>query len=231
MRKNSPSSSWSVSAGDVAEGGDHDDAVRARHVLQDRPGDAGAVRAHDRVHPVGGDQPLGGGGGGGRVHAGGVAAHGRRLAAVHEVPAVARLLQRELGARRHRRGQRLDRAGEAEDDADLDVLGVGRRAGDQRRRDGGTRQEILSHRLVFLLAAMCLAAGLGWHDSAGSLGTRRVGRESGGGDRRPAALANRTCVTIGGGARARGARRRTPFTVPRARASIHSRSATGCRSP
>ena len=79
-------------------------------------------------HLVRGDQTFGGGGGGGGVDAGRVAAHpSTTVSPSSSLPRVVDFLHRHLGRVAHRRRDRFERAGEAQDHADLDVLGRGGR--------------------------------------------------------------------------------------------------------
>ena len=111
-------------AGRGGRGRNHHDAVGHGHVLQDRAGHAGAVGAHDRLDAVGGDQPFGGSRGGRGVDAGRVAAKPVDRRAAKKRAGFAHFGHRQFGAAGHLWRQRFKRAGEAQDDADLDFFAV-----------------------------------------------------------------------------------------------------------
>ena len=118
---------------------DHDIAGDCRAV-GGGDGLARAERADQRRHLLGIDHAVGGVRGRRRVGAGRIALHHDELA-VEDAALLVDLLDRELGAFVDRRDQRLDRAGEAAEEADLDVgrrcrgRGDHGRAGDRRGED------------------------------------------------------------------------------------------------
>jgi hypothetical protein len=118
---------------------DHDDAVRHRDVGEHGARDARAVAADDARRRRG-DQALGHGGRGAGVDAGRVAAHAFDGRAAEEQAASVDLGDRGLGTLRHLLGERFQRTGEAEDDAELDVFLGERRTGDERGRGGAKKQ-------------------------------------------------------------------------------------------
>ena len=121
MRKNRPSSS-TVERGQVAER-DHADAVRARR-LKHGAGDASS-RGHDRRDAWLLTSSRGGLRGGG-IDAGVVGAHGTMLLPPMNRP-VAFTSAMASWRQRPCRAQSIQRAGKAEDNTDLDIIGRHRR--------------------------------------------------------------------------------------------------------
>jgi hypothetical protein len=102
----------------------HQDPVRACHRLQDRAGHARAVAANHGNDSVSGDQTFGRRGAGRGIAAGRVCTDGYKHLAVKHATGSVDLGEGHFGALAHLRCQRFQRAGEAQEHADLDVFGL-----------------------------------------------------------------------------------------------------------